>query len=56
MNTEACCCTNTDHITGCMVCGRELFYTPDKPLRANCFYCGKEYITHVLSGRSLCLR
>ncbi|MDD2190709.1 MAG: DUF5714 domain-containing protein [Eubacteriales bacterium] len=56
MNTEACCCTNTDHITGCMVCGRELFYTPDKPLRANCFYCGKEYITHVfcLEGHYVC--
>lgn len=56
MNTEASCCTNTDHISGCMVCGRDLFNTPDKPLRADCFYCGKEYITHVfcLEGHYVC--
>ncbi len=44
MNTEACCCTNTDHITGCMVCGRELFYTPDKPLRAIVFTVAKNIL------------
>lgn len=56
MNNEACCCSNTDNISGCMVCGRELFCTPDKPLRANCFYCGKEYITHIfcLDGHYVC--
>ena len=49
----ASCCTNTDHISGCMVF-RELFYTLEKPLRANCF--GKEYITHVfcLEGHYVC--
>ncbi|MBN2038406.1 MAG: SAM-dependent methyltransferase [Spirochaetes bacterium] len=50
------CCENINYISGCMVCGRELYYTPDKTLRANCFYCGKEDITNVfcLEGHYVC--
>lgn len=53
---EADCCSDIGNISGCMVCGRELFCTPDKPLRANCFYCGQEEITHVfcLAGHYVC--
>ena len=56
MRRETCCGSNTDNISGCMVCGQELFYTPDKPFRAKCFYCGKEDITHVfcLEGHYVC--
>ena len=33
-----------------------IFCTPDKPLRAKCFYCGKEEITHMfcLEGHYVC--
>lgn len=56
MNNYKCGCLNTDYISGCMVCGRELVYTPGRPLRARCFYCGKEYTTHVfcLEGHFVC--
>ncbi len=50
------CCSKPDYISGCMVCGRQLFCTPDMPLRARCFYCGKEAATHVfcLEGHYVC--
>jgi len=56
MNSDICSCPNTDHISGCMVCGGELYYTPDMPLRAKCFYCGKEDNTYVfcLEGHFVC--
>lgn len=43
-------------LTGCMVCGSELFSTPDKPLLAKCHYCGKEAVTHTfcLQGHYVC--
>jgi hypothetical protein len=39
-----------------MVCGQELYYTPEMSLRAKCFYCGKEDITSVfcLEGHFVC--
>ncbi|NLP37265.1 MAG: hypothetical protein GX357_06405 [Firmicutes bacterium] len=48
--------SDNDHISGCLVCGRELYYLPNKPLRARCFYCGKEEITHsfCLEGHYVC--
>ncbi|NQS76341.1 MAG: hypothetical protein HQP61_07890 [Peptococcaceae bacterium] len=51
-----CCCPDEDHTSGCMVCGQELFCTPDKPLRATCFYCRQEKVTHVfcLAGHYVC--
>jgi hypothetical protein len=54
--TSTCCCLNTDHVFGCMVCGRELYCTADEPLRARCFYCGKEEDTYVfcLEGHYVC--
>ncbi|HHX75001.1 MAG TPA: hypothetical protein GX699_08880 [Firmicutes bacterium] len=56
MSDMSCCCTGSDNLSGCMVCGRELFCTPDKPLRAKCFYCGKEKITHMFcpEGHYVC--
>ncbi|MDD2554400.1 MAG: DUF5714 domain-containing protein [Desulfotomaculaceae bacterium] len=59
MSTEqkvVCCGADGDNISGCLVCGRELYCTPDKPLRAACFYCGQEKITHVfcLEGHYVC--
>lgn len=41
-----CCCSDSKQVTGCLVCGQELIYLPDKPLRAHCYYCGKKAITH----------
>lgn len=39
-----------------MVCGGALFCTPDRPLHADCFYCGSENMTHVfcLEGHYVC--
>ncbi len=39
-----------------MICGSDLFCTPDMPLRANCFYCGSENRTHVFcpEGHYVC--
>lgn len=56
MDIDNCCCSNTDYVSGCMVCGRELFYTPDRPFRAQCFYCGKEDTTYVFcpEGHFVC--
>lgn len=56
MSNESSCCIASENIAGCLVCGRELFCTPDKPLRAKCFYCGKEEITHMfcLEGHYVC--
>lgn len=56
MENDGCCSCNIDNISGCMVCGRELFCTPDILLRAKCFYCGKEEITHVycMEGHYVC--
>lgn len=50
------CCSNSDYIYGCIVCGRKLYYTPEMSLRAKCFYCGKENITNVfcLDGHYVC--
>lgn len=50
------CCSNSDHISGCMVCGLELYYSPEMSVRANCFYCGREDITHVFcpEGHYVC--
>ncbi len=56
MNNEFACCSDTDHISGCMVCGRELYCIPDKLLRATCFYCGRVETTSVfcLAGHYVC--
>jgi len=56
MDQNKNCCSNTVHISGCMVCGQELHYTPEMPLRATCFYCGKENTTHVfcVEGHYVC--
>lgn len=56
MGTEPCCCPDLGNISGCMVCGRNLFYIPDRPLRAYCFYCGSENMTHAfcLDGHYVC--
>ncbi len=42
--------------SGCMICGNELFCTPDKALMAKCYYCGKEEITNVfcMEGHYVC--
>lgn len=44
------------HLAGCMICGNELYNTPDKPLKGKCYYCGKEGITHTfcLEGHYVC--
>jgi len=44
------------YTSGCMVCGEELFSTPDKPLLAKCHYCGKEEVTHTfcMNGHYVC--
>lgn len=44
------------HLSGCMICGNELYNTPDKPLKANCSFCGKEEITHTfcMEGHYVC--
>jgi hypothetical protein len=46
----------TNHVSGCMVCGGAIVCTPNTPLRAKCFYCGKEEITHVfcMEGHYVC--
>lgn len=56
MKDDLSCCDNTGNISGCTVCGSDLYYTPDKTLRANCFYCGKEETTNVfcLNGHYVC--
>lgn len=56
MPAQPDCCSPQEHLQGCLVCGGELFYTPDKALRARCFYCGEEEITHVfcLEGHFIC--
>ncbi len=50
------CCSNENNICGCVVCGKELYYTPDMALNATCYYCGKEDTTHVfcLDGHYVC--
>lgn len=55
MGNDACC-SNNDNISGCMVCGAELICTPDKPFQAECYYCGKQELTHVfcLEGHYVC--
>lgn len=56
MDLKDNCCSNPDHSIGCMVCGGALHYTPDMPLSARCYYCGKEETTHVfcLDGHYVC--
>jgi len=56
MDLKDNCCSNPDHSIGCMVCGGALYYTPDMPLSARCYYCGKEETTHVfcLDGHYVC--
>jgi hypothetical protein len=50
------CCSDNDNISGCMVCGAELIYTPDKAFQAECYYCGGIELTHVfcLEGHYVC--
>ncbi len=56
MNIAACDCSNTSHMSGCMVCGRELYYTPDMAHQAQCFYCGQVNTTYVFcpEGHFVC--
>lgn len=53
---KQCCCSDTDHNYGCMVCGGELYCTPDIALRAKCYYCGKDSVTHCFcpEGHYVC--
>jgi len=46
----------TDNISDCMICGAELFYIPDIPVKAKCFFCGREYVTNVfcMNGHYVC--
>ena len=55
LDNNNCCCA-PDHQTGCMVCGDPLYCTADMPLRAVCFYCGREEETSVfcLGGHYVC--
>lgn len=50
------CCSNNDYISGCMVCGLELYCSPEVSVRAKCYYCGKEYITNTfcIEGHYVC--
>ncbi len=56
MVVETCCCENSDYMSGCMICGKPLFCTPDKPLKAKCYFCGEEHSTHYfcLDGHYVC--
>lgn len=46
----------SDHTSGCMICGRELYYSTDVKVRIDCYYCGQEEITNVfcLEGHYVC--
>ena len=50
------CCSEGEHLTGCMVCGAELLCTPDMLFSAECYYCGKVEQTHVFcaEGHYVC--
>ncbi|NLM52771.1 MAG: hypothetical protein GX197_08150 [Firmicutes bacterium] len=54
--SNSCSCSESDQLSGCLVCGQDLYYLPNKPLRARCYYCGKEAITHsfCLEGHYVC--
>jgi hypothetical protein len=56
MDNKNCCNPNTGTISGCMVCGHDLFCTPDMPLHAHCFYCGAENRTTIFcpEGHYVC--
>jgi len=56
MGISVSCNCNKDNLSGCIVCGHVLFYTPDMPFRAKCFFCGKEETTNVfcLEGHYVC--
>lgn len=48
--------SNPDHTSGCMICGRELYYTPDMPQSVKCYYCGKEDTASIIcpEGHFVC--
>jgi len=48
--------SNVGHLSGCWICGKDLFYTPNIRIRARCVCCGKTAITQVLcvKGHYVC--
>ncbi len=50
------CCPGSGYLSGCLVCGGELIYSPDKPFQVSCYYCGKTESAQVFcaNGHYVC--
>ncbi|TEB08561.1 Cyclic pyranopterin monophosphate synthase 1 [Pelotomaculum schinkii] len=56
MQKEIICSCNTDHASGCLVCGGELFYNADSAIDVKCVICGKEEQSNTIcvNGHYIC--
>ncbi len=56
MSNESCCCLPGEQLSGCLVCGAELVYSPDLSFNAACWYCGRTERTMVFctEGHYVC--
>jgi hypothetical protein len=56
MTVQSGCCVEGERLTGCLVCGAKLLYTPDMSFSAVCRYCGKAVQTYVFceEGHYVC--